>query len=517
MLSADHPLASLQTLAALASGWPTLHVFRPDESSVLAARQALEERTGTLPQADVIEPWDPTDPAEPWELRVDLPELDQEGWLRVKGALAVAEGADPVLVPGLRPGAREARDQGYHFDQDLEAGGLIASMTCREEGGIVVPDLERGRADDDIRILEQEIAIALQDAGVVVPFTTDRGSDTVQPVVHRASGRFGIQLSFPPAHLDPLPGDELHALRVTIVGVLADIVRARAEHERVRLAPDLGWNMQWGSTFTLWFVGPAAPGLPGDAPLRSGISPDPDAVPPLMAGLGGLVEEVEVQVVPIDGPAHDPVVAAVMAMAERAEVRLLGGRPRWVRLQTASGLQWVFAPTWRVLVGDPGWDALPGVLRDLAGLDQVAAVRLVPGEPNGLGEAWGQAEPGWHLGDRRWFLRIRDGLTDRDRLPEVEERSLEVQDRTLSADVARALEVLGDAPQPVPSVTGLVRAVADTAGRAGVELRLDATGAREAPLRVVLDALGALEMEDLCTLAHWGYQESSPLLYLWFR
>ena len=47
-----------------------------------------------------------------------------------------------------------------------------------------------------------------------------------------------------------------------------------------------------------------APGLPGDQPVCSGISPNPDAVPALMAGLSGLLEEVELQVVPVDGPAH---------------------------------------------------------------------------------------------------------------------------------------------------------------------------------------------------------------------
>ncbi|MBW1878945.1 MAG: hypothetical protein JRJ84_11325 [Deltaproteobacteria bacterium] len=251
--------------------------------------------------------------------------------------------------------------------------------------------------------------------------------------------------------------------------------------------------------------------------MRPGISPDPKRALALVAGLGGLVEEVEIQVVPVDGAAHQGVVEAVMALAEGVELRLLGGRPRWVRMQTAHGPRWTFSPTWRVLVGDPKRDALAGVVQALVVLEEVAAVRLVPGEPTGLGEAWGQAEPGWHLGDRRWFLRIRDGLTDRDRLPEVEERPMEARDRTLSADIARALEALGDAPQPVPSVTGLVRAVADTTGRTGVELRLDATGAREEPLRVVLDALGALEADDLCALGHWGYRESSPLLHLWYQ
>jgi len=517
MLPSDHPLAPLQVLAALASRWPTLHVFRPDEAAVLAARRAVETELGALPQADVIEPWDPTDPDEPWELRIDLPALDPETWHRLEGALATTTGPGPVLVPGLRPGPREARDQGYHFDQDLEAGGVIASMTCRAEGGIVVPDLERGRADDEVRILEQEIARALQEAGVMVPFRSDRGPDTLQPVVHRASGRFGVQLSFAPAHTDALSGDDLQALRLAVVGVLADVIRSRAECEVMRLAPDLVWDMQWGSTFILWILAPAAPGLPGDAPVAVGLSPDLEALPALVEGLAGLVEEVEVQVVPVGGPAHEEVVAEVMALAERVEPSLFGGRPRWVRLAAPTGPAWVFVPTWRVPARDPARAALPELVRTLAGLDRVAAVRLVPGEPVGLGEAWGQAEPGWHLGERRWFLRIRDGLTDRDRLPEVEERSLEARDRTLSADIARALEALGDAPQPVPSVTGMVRGVSDTTGRAGVELRLDATGAREEPMRVVLDALGRLEGDELCTLVHWGYRESSPLLYLWYR
>ncbi len=507
MLSADHPLADLQAQAALASGWPTLHVFRPSEARLLRARHVVEDLLGPLPQADVIEPWDVSDPDEPWELRIDLPGLHPAVWDAVRATLGELDGASPVLVPGLRDGARDARDQGWLQDEIVAAGGLEARMPLGADGERVMPDLQVGQADDAVCALEHEVAAALQARGVTAPFASDRGPDTLTPVVHRDTGRFGVQARFSPDALEALDGDALRALREGVVAAFADCVRARAD-QPVRLAPDLTWETRWGLAVTAWLIGPAAPGLPGDAPIGVGVSPFAGVVDRWTTLLPGWVEDVEVQVLPETAGLHDAVVDAVMGAAAERDLPLLGGRPRWLLRLGVDGTEPVFAPTWRVAAGRPVGD----VVDALAGLPGVDAVRLVPGEPAGLGEAWQQSRPAWQIGGARWFQRIRDGLSDRDRLPHVSERARAPRDEEVEHALAHLMKRGGGAA-PVARP----RAIVDDAGRQGLEVWLDPRALGEAGLRRALDAAGAVAHDDLAPLGHWGYREAIPLLYLWFR
>jgi len=508
MLAADHPLAGLQAQAALATGWPTLHVFRADEAVVLRARQVVEDLLGPLPQADVIEPWDPRDPTEPWELRIDLPGLHPAVWATLRAALSELPGPAPVLVPGLRDGERDVVDQGWWHFEDVAAGGIVAR--ARLAGGEpVAPDLHVGDGDEAVRALEQQLAVALQEAGVRAPFESDRGPDTLAPVVHRDSGRFGVQARFAPSVFETLSGDEARALREQIIEVVAGLVRTRAEHPVLRLAPDPLWDARWGFALTLWIVGPAAPGLPGDAPLDPGVTPFPATVDAWAARLDGQVEDLEVQVVPETPGEHDAMVAAVMVKIVEADWPLLGGRPRWLLRAGSEEAEPVFTPTWRWL----GWRrSLASILADLADLPGVEAVRVVPGEPAGLGEAWQQARPAWHVGAARWVQRVRDALTDRDRLPQVTERAPERRDGEAIAALLPLLERGGGAMPAQPP-----RLVADTSGRPGIELRLDGRALSEPGLRRALDAVAAVEHPELVPVAHWGYLQSTPLVYLWFE
>ena len=186
MLTADHPLAGLQAEAAVASGWPTLHLFTEDEAGMVAALDRVRGALGPLPQADLIEPWEPV--GEPWELRIDLPGFSPEHWAEISAALPEA-----VLVPGLRPGVRAAEDRGERLVDEIEGGGLVAELFYDAvRGGVLTPDLARPSGAEDLRPLEEELAEVLRSVQPDLRFVSDRGADTVQPVVHRSTGRFGV-------------------------------------------------------------------------------------------------------------------------------------------------------------------------------------------------------------------------------------------------------------------------------------------------------------------------------------
>lgn len=477
--------------AALASGWPTLHVLVPDEAALVAARRVAEAVLGPLPQVDVLEPWDD---GEPWELRIDLPDLDPARWVALRDALPGA-----TLAPGMREGARTAEDLGFVHLDVIEAGGVVATMTSDAAGGVRVPDLQRGRPDAEIERLERELALTLQEDGLPA-FVSDRGPDTVEPVVHRTTGRFGVRLAFPDEVFGALSGDAVLDVRERIVAAVGRVVKARETDPRVRLAPDLVWAVRWGLELFVWFVAPAVASLPGDQEVLPGLHPFPAALPDLVDGLDGLAEELEVQVLPERPADHDGIVDAVLA-AEPA-VPLHGGRPRWLR--TADG--WAFAPCWRIL--DLDGPRVREVVEQLGGIPGVRAVRVVPGEPAGQGERWAIADPSWHVGAHRWFVRLHDPRMDRDVLPPVTDRETDERDASLQARL-RAL------PPRVLLVSA--RWVSDAAGRHGVELRADAAGAREESLRATLDFLGGLPMDDLCTLGWWGTRDAVPVVRLWWR
>jgi len=502
ILPADHPLSDLQALAALATGWPTLHVFRPDEPSLLRARRAIEDLLGPLPQADLIEPWDPSDPEDPWELRIDLPELSPARWVALYGSLASLPGPAPVLVPGKRDGDREAWDQGWLVADTVAVDGVFAVRTQRANGSVLVPDLQRARADEAVLGLEADLVAAVQSARVGLAFASDAGPDTVTPVIHRETGRFGVQMAF--TNDEPVA----RQAREGLLAAVGRVVHNREHHPVLRLAPDLSWDDRLGLKLTAWIIGPAAPGLPGDSPVEPGVTPFPGTLRPLLAGLGGLVEDLEVHVVPRTPADHEAVADSVGTLIAASDLPWRGSRPRWLR----RGSSPVYTPTWAVPV-DTGAATLSSVFAGIADLPGVESVRLVPGEPTGLGEAWQQARPSWHLGAARWLMRVRDVLTDRDRLPEVTERRPDPRDAAVAATVTdRVTRAAGARLVDRP-----FKAVTDSTGRAGIEVRLDAQGRLEGPLRRSLDALASIEHADLCSVAWWGYREGLPIVWLAYK
>lgn len=493
------PLDTLATQAALASGWPTLHVYAADEAHLAAARSAVEATLGPLPQADEIEPWDEDDDDPRWELRVDLPDLDPANLPPLH--LALQPWAHRWR-PGHREGARAAMDLGARFHDRLEAGGIVAHQLLHEDGPLSL-DLARARGGDDaLAELEAELAHAVRRVDPAVTFRSDRGDDTVAPVVHRATGRFGVQLSFGADTFEGLDGDEVLARRRALVAALGDVLRARASHPHVRLAPDLLWDTPLGGLdLTAWFVARSVPALPADDTIQPGLSPSADALAALWAD-PSQSEDLELQVVPVQPSMHEAVAVRVAEALRGSDAR--GAAPRWLRAP-----RWVFCPVWRV--------SGPLPLADLAALEGVAAVRVVPGEPKGVGDLWPVAVPAWTWGPLRCLLRLRDGLFDRDRLPEAGPRGRRPRDAEVEIQVFAALVASEEPAGLLPSAPGPGQPIVDVTGREGLEFAFDARAFAEAPLRSALRAIGAAGHPDLAPVAHYAHRHDRTVVRLWYR
>ena len=220
----------------------------------------------------------------------------------------------------------------------------------------------------------------------------------------------------------------------------------------MRLAPDLIWDSSFGLGLVLWFVAPAVTPLPADQVVVEATSIQ------WLEAVGGLVSELELHVVPTSAGRHDEAIAAVQGLVEGGGPPLLGGMPRWMRVP-----DWQFAPVWRAPIEEG--PALLAVGAAVQRLDAVAVARVVPGEPRGLEEVWPVVDPAWRSLGNRWFVRCRDGLTDRDRLVRVSDREPRPED----AEVAGAVHESLDGLRPDAWRGWPVRPVQDATGRPGFD------------------------------------------------
>mgnify|MGYP000123487352 FL=1 len=423
------------------------------EAELQRAETHLVAVVGPLPQADHIEPFDAHDPAEPWELRVDLPGLAPARWPTVSAAMGPWE---HELTPGAPPEVTTADDTGLRLVEWVDGGGLAARMPVAVDHGAVRLDIRR-RPDavgaDDLARIEAQLAEALHRHSPRLRLISDRGHDTVTPVVHRTSGRPGLELCFDPEGFAGTDGDTVLTLRRAAVAALADVVRARADATTLRLAPDPHFELPLGSLSLLaWVVAPHGDPLPGDAPLLDARVPAPRALQALLQAGGQMAHDVEVQVL------ADADAALELIAASGAPWR--GHVPRWV--PTADG--WRFATTWRAPLG-------PDLLSLLEQLP--TPWRVVPGALVGLEEdddtlirsvVWGRERPA---------VRVRDAVRDRDYEPQAEVRPPTADDAPLMAAALPALQhLLGPAAlQPTPDGQPPVQAVADGPHR-GLRLEL---------------------------------------------
>lgn len=478
--------------AAIASRWPTLHVFVADEAAAERAEATLEAVFGSLPQGEILEPADDG----PWELRVDLPTLDLDGLDAVERAFALADLPAPLVVPGDPPGRRAAIDTGALFAEVIAVEGVEARQWLLSDGQPAPLDLvRRAGADAEVLALERELAEALRAVRADLVFETDRGPDTVDPIVHRTSGRFGVLATLGRDTLERF--EDVDALREAVVAALAGVVRARIDHARLRLAPDLLRDERWGWSFGLFFSAWAVEPFPGDCPVTSGSTPRGEIVDPAFAGL---FDAIEIQVVPRDPAEH--VAIAIAAAEVAATVQVAPGPPRWVR---APG--WVLAPTWRCAA-----ERIGEVLAPFARLP-VHGVRAVPADPIGL-EALGDGiDAAWHTGELRWIGRLHDGRTDRDLAPRLAGRAPVARDERLMDQLGRLAAIYPSAAEAF----GPMRAVGDAAGRRAIEIRLSPAGAhREVTLRAAMDVVGLVDVPGLADVALLAVRPEGPHLWVFW-
>lgn len=484
----EHPPSlPLGAVTALASGRPCLHAPADDEAGVRAITAALHALFGPLPQLDVIEPADD----EPFEVRVELPGLTPSQWLAASRALP-----DASLAPAPHPGLREAIDSGVLIPEVIRADGVSAqALIDAETGGPLRPERLRTRVPEDepdLAALAAELVDAVRSVDPGIALRSDRGPDTVQPFVHPHTGRYGVEVHLDGVEREDLGGDIVLQRRADVLQAIGGVIAARANHERLALAPDVWWEPVFGLRFLLWVVGPPAAARPGDSDLAAAWP----AVDAFLPAWSTLFDRLELAVVtePVD---HDTVVLAVAALAETLVVPLSGGRPRWVRLDGRPA----FAACWDApLVA--GVDDAVAAIRALPG---VRAVRAAPAGPYGF-QDWSTADVAWWPMADGFALRLHDGRTDRDALPMVAPREPTLRD-------GAAMDALIAACAHLPEDASGLRAVEDGSGRAGLELSLPREVYQPEVLRRWLDALGAAASPEPTHAWFVGWRGEQPLAY----
>lgn len=460
-------LDELRAQSALRSGLPTLVASAATEAGARSARDVVEGVVGAVPQAWLEEPFD-DEPA--WLLRCVLPGLGGATWahlhqrLRVEGVPCHLEHTDP-------PGLVEALERGWLEAEVLHAGGLRARRLSAGDGDRR-PDLVRPLVREPwLLALGSSVARAVRSVRRELVPTSELGPDTLGAIVHRPSGRAGVELYLPAEPADPLPD------RLALLAALEPVVA------ELGLCPDLEWDAPFGGlTFRIWLAVPPGPPLPADGPADLALGWAP----------GDLVDHadhVELQVVPVHASDHDRLVAAAAPSAERAG--LGGGAPRWVR--TARGPR--FAPGWR-------GDHVPSeaLLDELRALPGASALRLVPGAPHGLQDAWPAIDPAWRAVGGVCFCRWPDAVLDRDRLERVVDRPADARDHAV-ADRS-PLEL---------------RPVVDTSGRWGLEVSGERPTLSEEGLDTLLSELAALDHPDLSSLGSLGFGRTGAVARRWWR
>ena len=448
--------------AALASTRPRLCVVCPDEPALLTVRAALEHQLGSLPQADELEPFHP---AEPWELRIDLPTLtaDEAGAV---GQAVVDAGFTPQWSVAPSLAVTEAHDRGLRVTSAWNTHPWLTSE-YDSTGRPLRRELHRVRPHD---ALQADLVEAVAD--LPVRMRSDQGLDTLQGVVERHTGRVGVELDFG-------PGSWAHREQV-----LARLTEMATRPRSPRwTGSGLVEEVLDSLRVVLWLLSPPCEAWLGDDAVTT--APLPDQLATLTRDAAAWGDHVEVQVVPTSPAAHDRMVDRVVAIAAREG--WVGGRPRWVIGPEGPA----FTPSWRA--PSHALQAVPAV----SALADVAAVRAVPAEPHGLDEDWPVLQPLWRwIGSRCW-VRLRSGVHERDVLPTVRARPADRRDH----EVADTIEAD-------------CRPVVDAHGGQGLEVVSKAWQAPE--VRALLRAC-TVEHPTLYGIGHWGFSRGSLRTYVWFR
>jgi len=569
MLPPDHPLADLQARAALATGWPTLHLDAPAEPALLRALAALEASLGPLPQAELIEA---AHPGEPARLRIDLPGLTAASWAAIREVLRDLR-LNAALAPADPPGTREAKDQLALVPDTIEPEPknkppIANTPTLAPPHSATAAGPDRGHAPPRPLTsppIDPDPAQTATDAAAVPDGPGPPARAALQATERPAA---------PPAHIpailwaspegdglwlpdlveedpDP-PGASLASELVAAVGAIAPELRlaphrlvAFVRHRptgrrgiRVAIPASLLDPLPGSALAALRraLVGAVAEVVARRAASTEALAPDLTwdprfgfALTVWRIGPAGPALPADAPLIAAIEPPTGALAAAIAGQYGRVgafEVQVLPGPPAAhdaVALAVAEALhglplaggpsRWLaapaptFCPTWNFEPSDLG--AVLPTLATLADRSDVGRVRVVPVDPIGLEHRAPFVDPAWRFLAGRWFVRWRDGGLDRDALPLARDRDRDSADH-------RDLAALTSALQRVPGLTAenAPRPVVDGADRPGLAIRLPADTPDWA-LAWALGAIATAASEDLSTVADLALPPGGPTVLLW--
>jgi hypothetical protein len=408
------------------------------------------------------------------------------------GWTATRSGA--ALVAGHPPATTEALDRREREHEALAAAGLTLVRPVHPDDRPIQPDLARAAsADGEVEELEREIAAALAELDASLVLHSERGDDTVGPVVHRPTGRIGFTLDFLEHDVPP----------IEICSTLGGVVAARSQHPVLRLAPDGLWSTPLGGLrVVLWCIAPAAPCLPTSPPLGPGLDPAISWLTARASRIADCADGLVLQVVGTGAPRVIQDLPGAVALLE-------GTRPGWVELDGPA-----FADRWTF-----GWnDRAAAVLQALRGAPEVRAAQVIPGTPLGLELLAPTLQSVWTRAAERFVGRHHDGCTERDLLEVAQQRPRTPTDAMTDLALLRALAVRGGAARlhigtnAIPS-----RAITDTTGRAGLAYTFEPSSFKSGPLRLALSAVGSLTDGELLPVATYAHRSDHTVVHLWFQ
>lgn len=363
--------------AALGAPWPWLTATCPERA--LDAAQAV---VAPCPQAEILE----EDDAEPI-LRAVWPGLTAEVMADVDARLANL-GAETAWSSGPSPWEDEA-ERALVRGVDVRSAGPGTSRCAFDPttGRIRSPDLSDGVAHGATEAADALVA-AVRDAGAIS--VTDAGPDTARGVLHRPTGRLGVQVVIP----DPRDPD----------AIFAAVGAAAWAHG---LDPALVHDPRQGLSIVAWVPDRRGGSLPPDLDLT-----DPEGA--LALAPADLPYEVHAVVAPSN---EDAALRCAFAHG------LVGGLPRWGRLRGQPCFLWA-------------WTCTAAQARDAVAALRVSlgpsAARALPGLPDALTDQAAWLQPSWLRVADRVVLRLRSGATDREVLPTVTDRPATSGDRALA-------------------------------------------------------------------------------------
>lgn len=467
-LAPDHALFDLQTLAALALGRVDLRADVPHADAVAPMVDALRALCGGEPDAELLEL-----PDGGLGLAARFGACSLDAALHLVRRLSLRS-PDVRLLPREPNVWRRAVEEGRLVADALEHDGLRALRWTRTD-----TDAPCTFEVDAFRPLDPEVMGALselRDRLADHPECPPLPDDGAAVVVRRRDGRVGLRLRF--------DGPPQASLAAAAFRVVAGFITGRAGHTSLRFAPDATWDLRLCPELIVWLI--AAPA----SPLPGGDSYGPWGDP---AAVSALVSRARLHLDDDDDAAE-----RLAAALDEITPGVVVGAP--LAIPTSSGHRLVPTlelPPGCVVAPDPTLRVVPDLLVGLETLEH--SVELVAARE-----------------DDRWFVRVRDVLSDRDLLEQTTPR------RSAPADHARVDTLMarleeGSIKLAAAANDRWLATVQDGQGRHGLRLWIDAR-AHRAPedWRRLLSAL-AFRDADLEPVATVAFGPSGLSVHLWYR